>query len=193
MPDMMQELYNQLYIHLSTDMHTALNQLVAEVTPARPASSLSQPSTPGQGAQGGAAKDAAKVPGGHQLARLKGLADEAEIVSDLAAAEQYHQERLVAATNPQVIYPKSTMCQCEWHDIALPYSKRNAELRPSRPPACHNATFSTASLNKRLSVKVALGMLFVHLPSKHLISSARHHHHRQQCSRRPSTSGADPR
>lgn len=106
---LLQELYNQLYVHLSTDMHTALNQLIAEVTPARPPSSLSRPSTP---AQGGAPRDptAAKVPGGHQLARLKGLADEAEISDDLRAAERYHQERLVPATNPQVCSHPAHLC-----------------------------------------------------------------------------------
>lgn len=100
----MQELYNQLYIHLSTDMHTALNQLITEVTPAQPASSQSRLSTPSQGSQQGPDKGAAGGPSAHQLARLKGLADEAEIVNDVAAAERYHQERLVASTKSQVTH-----------------------------------------------------------------------------------------
>ena len=105
---MLQELYNQLYMQLSSDMHSALNQLIAEAAPAGPASSLSRPTTPAAG--GPASQGPAKVPGPHQLARLKALADEAEISNDGAAAERYHQDRLVAATLPQV---------CRTHIAAL--------------------------------------------------------------------------
>lgn len=116
---MLQELYNQLYVQLSSDMHTALNQLIAEAVPARPACSLSRPTTPALGPP--ASQGLAKVPGPHQLARLKALADEAEISSDQAAAERYHQDRLVAATLPQVcrMLPPGRHCLAPSHQQVL--------------------------------------------------------------------------
>ena len=86
----LQELYNKLYMHLATDMHMALNQLVSN-----------RPSV----AKAATAKGSSKGPEGptrHQLAVLKGLADEAELTGDQAAAERYHQERTLAPANPQV-------------------------------------------------------------------------------------------
>ncbi len=86
----MQELYNKLYMHLATHMHMALNQLVSN-----------KPSV----AKAATAKGSSKGPEGptrHQLAVLKGLADEAELTGNQAAAERYHQERTLAPANPQV-------------------------------------------------------------------------------------------
>ncbi|KAA6417329.1 MAG: tetratricopeptide repeat 18, partial [Trebouxia sp. A1-2] len=83
------ELYNKLYMHLATDMHMALNQLVSN-----------KPSV----AKAATVKGSNKGPEGptrHQLAVLKGLADEAELTGDQAAAERYHQERTLAPANPQ--------------------------------------------------------------------------------------------
>ncbi|KAL0022439.1 hypothetical protein WJX79_000099 [Trebouxia sp. C0005] len=94
----MQELYNKLYMHLATDMHMALNQLVSN-----------KPSV----AKAATVKGSNKGPEGptrHQLAVLKGLADEAELTGDQAAAERYHQERTLAPANPQVWYDYGTFC-----------------------------------------------------------------------------------
>ena len=77
-------------MHLATDMHMALSQLVSK-----------RPSV----AKAATAKGSSKGPEGptrHQLAVLKGLADEAELTGDQAAAERYHQERTLAPANPQV-------------------------------------------------------------------------------------------
>jgi len=92
----LQELYNKLYMHLSTDMHVALNQLIANTT------STGRKSSPTKAAPTKGSSKGPEGPSRHQLAVLKGLADEAELTGDQAAAERYHQERVLAPANPQV-------------------------------------------------------------------------------------------
>lgn len=95
----LQELYNKLYMHLATDMHLALNHLTANTA----SRGHKPPHT-----KAGHVKGSSKGPEGptkHQLAVLKGLAGEAELTGDQAAAERYHQERTLAPTNPQVTPP----------------------------------------------------------------------------------------
>ena len=92
-----QELYNKLYVHLATEMHTALNQLIHQT--AAKAHHRAGPHKP-HAAKGGS--KGSEGPSKHQLAVLKGLADEAELTADLTAAERYHQERVLAPANAQV-------------------------------------------------------------------------------------------
>lgn len=93
-----QELYNRLYIQLATEMHTALNQLIHQAAAkGHHRAGLSKP----QAGRGHNSKGS-EGPSKHQLAVLKGLADEAELTGDLAAAERYHQERILAPVNAQV-------------------------------------------------------------------------------------------
>lgn len=92
----MQELYNKLYMHLSMDMHIALNQLIAQA-----ATKSGQP-TAGKEAAPKGKSQGPEGPSRHQLAVLKGLADEAELTGDQAAADKYHQERIFAPVNAQV-------------------------------------------------------------------------------------------
>ena len=93
----MQELYNKLYVHLATEMHSALNQLIHQT--AAKAHHRAGPHKP-HAAKGGS--KGSEGPSKHQLAVLKGLADEAELTADLTAAERYHQERVLAPANAQV-------------------------------------------------------------------------------------------
>ena len=92
----MQDLYNKLYIHLATDMHTALNQLIHQAA----SKAHHKPANGKPHATKGNSKGP-EGPSKHQLAVLKGLADEAELTADLAAAERYHQERTLAPANAQ--------------------------------------------------------------------------------------------
>ena len=92
----LQGLYNKLYVQLSTDMHTTLNKLLAQ-----PALRNEKPAP----SKAGTAVSKSKGVGSssrHQLAVLKGLADEAELTGDRAAADTYHQERILAPANAQV-------------------------------------------------------------------------------------------
>ena len=102
----MQGLYNKLYMHLSTDMHTALNQLIAQ------AASKGNAPAGGKAEAGKGRAKAAEGPSRHQLAVLKGLADEAELTGDQAAADRYHQERILAPANAQVSYLHSASRLC---------------------------------------------------------------------------------
>lgn len=93
-----QGLYSKLYVQLSTDTHTALNKLIAQAASKgdRPSVSSGKANSAfgkGKGAEG---------PSRHDLAVLKGLADEAELTGDQAAADTYHQERILAPANAQV-------------------------------------------------------------------------------------------
>lgn len=92
----LQELYNKLYMHLATDMHTALNQLIAQTASKGHRPSAATPSRTRGSSMG------PEGPSRHQLVVLKGLADEAELTGDQGAAERYHQERVLAPANPQV-------------------------------------------------------------------------------------------
>lgn len=93
----LQELYSKLYMQLSTDMHTAINQLILQ------AASKSDKPSAGKAATPKGKSQAAEGPSRHQLAVLRGLADEAELTGDQAAADRYHQERILAPANVQVI------------------------------------------------------------------------------------------
>lgn len=92
-----QGLYNKLYVQLSTDMHTALNKLIAEA-----ASKSDKLSSSGKADSAMGKSKGAEGPSRHHLAVLKGLADEAELTGDQAAADTYHQERVLAPANAQV-------------------------------------------------------------------------------------------
>lgn len=94
----MQGLYNKLYLQLSTDMHLALNKLIAQ------AASKSETQAPSKAGSAVSKSQGAESPSRHQLAVLKGLADEAELTGDRAAADTYHQERILAPANAQVSF-----------------------------------------------------------------------------------------
>ncbi|KAK9819945.1 hypothetical protein WJX72_004242 [[Myrmecia] bisecta] len=86
--DALQALYNELYVYLMAEMHQALLELAPLSLPPAP------PGSP----------DAAR------LAALLGLAGEAEVCGDLLTATRRHQERLLAASDPQVWYDYGTFC-----------------------------------------------------------------------------------
>ena len=94
----MQGLYNKLYLQLSTDMHAALNKLIAHTASkgAKKASGKPEPAVD--------KSKGAKGPSKHELAVLKGLADEAELTGDQSAADTYHQERILAPAHAQVTF-----------------------------------------------------------------------------------------
>ena len=100
-----QELYSKLYMQLSTDMHTAINQLILQ------AASKSDKPSPGKAGIPKGNSKAAEGPGRRQLAVLKGLADEAELTGDQAAADRYHQERILAPANAQVSLLPGLQCR----------------------------------------------------------------------------------
>ena len=79
-------------------MHTALNMLIAQTATRSKKPAASKAGTTVSRSKG------ADSPGRHELAVLKGLADEAELTGDQAAADTYHQERVLAPANAQVSF-----------------------------------------------------------------------------------------
>lgn len=79
-------------------MHTALNKLIAQTA--------SRVETPAPSKTGAAVSRNKGVESWsrHQLAVLKGMADEAELTGDRAAADTYHQERILTPANAQVSF-----------------------------------------------------------------------------------------
>ena len=79
-------------------MHTALNKLIAQTA------SRSEKPAPSKAGTAVSRSKGVDSPSRHELAVLKGLADEAELTGDQAAAGTYHQERILAPANAQVSF-----------------------------------------------------------------------------------------
>lgn len=79
-------------------MHTALNKVIAQTA--------SRGEKPAQTGAAVSRNKGVESPSRHQLAVLKGLADEAELTGDRAAADTYHQERILTSAHAQVSFQR---------------------------------------------------------------------------------------
>mmetsp|Transcript_45518 Transcript_45518/g.144787 ORF Transcript_45518/g.144787 Transcript_45518/m.144787 type:complete len:1066 (-) Transcript_45518:1094-4291(-) len=134
----MAELYNEVYIHLVEEMHQALASI------------------------GGASADALSkkaptpVPALDRLEELKALASEYEVSKDWARSEKFHQERAIAARNPQVWYDYGMFLMRKGpsaYGKAEECFKEACALDPDSPTAllslaallCHNGYYDAAA------------------------------------------------
>ena len=114
-------------------MHTALNKLLAQTA------SKGEKPAPSKAGTAVSRSKGVSSPSRHQLAVLKGLADEAELTGDRGAADTYHQERILAPANAQVSFHASRSMQSFSHQlISLTCCNNDLLLLVESHFACHS-------------------------------------------------------
>ena len=147
----LQGLHNKLYVVLTTEMHTALNQLREQA---------GEPAPAAEAAQMAEAAPSPALLSTERLKQLQGLADEAELNGDAQAAVGYHEQRVMGSSSAQVGCQQATLCHaspllgacclvCTWQVhlplFALLTSCHASLATPLSSSLAHVLTHSTAT------------------------------------------------